>query len=217
MSDRPPVVNFKTASTPLSHLDLQRKRLKYLIEDVEHSIKEVRRFESEGERYASYAVAWAATMTLTDILKISLSALDRRAKLLFEAQDKSLAQASKILQLLGYKPLATKADLLKTMDSSLELAPKLTDGIRKAQKALKGAKVKVPKHFTLLLDLGTTLCDDFFLMIDAGMTSQHVQNQSAQSQEMMRKTLAKLRKNLLLTEQAYTQLFEEGQVLARTA
>jgi len=217
MSDRPPVVDFKTPTTPLTHLDLQRKRLHYLIEDVEHSINEVRRFEAEGQRYAGYAVAWAATMTLTDILKISLSAVDRRAKLLFEAQDKSLAQASKILQLLGHKPLATKADLLKSMDERLGLGPKMTDGIRKAQKSLKSAKINMPKHLTLLLDLGTTLCDDFLLMTDAGLTSQHVREQSAHTQEMMRKTLAKLRKNLLLTEQAYTLLFEEREVLARTA
>lgn len=217
MSDRPPVIDFKSASAPLSDLDLQRQRLRLLIEDTEHSIKEVRRFEAEGERYASYAVAWAATMTLVDILKIGLSAADRRAKILFQAQDKMLAQASKILELLGEKPVATKADLLKSMDSSLELAPKMTDGIRKAQKLLKQAEVKVPKHLTLLIDLGTTMCDDYILMIDAGMASQKIHDHSAQIQEGMRKSLAKLRKKLLLIEQAYTQLFEQQQVLARTA
>lgn len=217
MSDRPPTVDFQRANNPLNDLDLERTRLKYLILDVEHSIKEVRRFEAEGERYASYAVAWAATMTLMDILKVGLSAADRRAKILFEAQDKSLAQASKILQLFGYKPLATKADLLKTMDSSLELAPKMTDGVRKAQKILKEANVKVPKHLTLLLDLGTTMCDDFFLMVDAGIISRQLQDQSLQSQKMMRDTLAKMRKKLLLIEQGYIRLLEQGRVFARTA
>ena len=216
MSDRAPVVDFKAAPNPLTDLDLQRTRLTHLIEDVERSLKEVRRFEAEGEEYASYAVAWAATMTLADILKISLSAVDRRAKFLFDKQDKSLAQASKILQLLGFKPLSTKADLLKAMDANLQLAPTLTDGIRKAQKKLKEAKVKVPKHISLLLDLGTTMCDDTMLMIDAGMTSQRIQDHSANAQKAMRATLDKLRKKLLQIEQEYARLFEQRQVRART-
>jgi hypothetical protein len=217
MSDRAPVVDFSTPYDELAHLETQRQRLVNLLADIESSIDDVRGYEAEGERYASYALAWASTIMLTDILRIGLSAVDRRAKLLFKAQDDALARASKFLQLLGLGALTTKADLMKAVDPSLGVAPKLTESVRDAQKLLKDAKVQAPKNVTLVLDLGTAICDDTVLMIDAGMTSQQVQNQSKHVQEMMRQTLQKIRKRLVLIEQEYTRVFEERQLRARTA
>lgn len=217
MSDHAPVIDFSTPYNRLDHLATQRRRLGNLMADVERSTQDVMRYEGEGERYASYALAWASAILLTDILRISLSAVDKRAKLLFKKQDQALERASKFLQALGLGALPTKADLMKAVDPSLTVAPKLTQSVRDAQKLLKDAKLQAPKNVTLFLDLGTAICDDTALMIDAGMTSQYVQNQSTHAQAMMRQTMQTIRQRLILIEQEYTRVFEEMQLRARTA
>jgi hypothetical protein len=146
MSDRPPVVNFSTPYNPLADLNGQRQRLRNLVADIESSMADVRGYAAQGERDAGYAVAWAATIMMTDILRIGLSAVDKRAKLLFQKQDEALAFAGKVLAAFGGKPLATKSDLLKGIDPSLKNAVKLTQGIRDAQAILKKANVQAPKQ-----------------------------------------------------------------------
>lgn len=217
MSDRPPVVDFSAPYNRLTDLATQRTRMANLVADIERSMRDVARFEAEGERYASYALAWASTILLTDILKISLSALDKRAKLLFKSQDEALARASKFMQVLGLKGLTTKADLMKAIDPSLMVASKLTQSVREAQKILHDAKIQAPKKVTLFLELGSAMCDDATLMIDAGMTSQHVQNQASHAQAMMRQTMLKMQQRLMQIDREYTRVFEEQELRSRTA
>ena len=217
MNDRAPVVNFNTPPNRLSELHTQRMRLAGVVADIEASIKDVRGYAAQGQRDAGYAVAWAATLMVTDILRISLSASDKRAKLLFNAQDKALSRANQVLVAAGGRAMPTKSDLMKGVDTSLSGAAQMTKIIRDAQKFLKDAGVKVSKDTTLLVDLGTAMCDDTVLMLSAGLTSQNISNNAAHTQAVMWQHLQKVRRSLLIINSEFTRAFEEQERWSRTA
>jgi hypothetical protein len=146
-----------------------------------------------------------------------LSAVDKRAKLLFNKQDEALAQANKVLKFFGLRTVTTKADLMRSVDPALGGAAKLTQGVRDAQRVLKDYGLKAPKDMTLLLNFGTTLCDDTMLMISSGLTAQAVKSNAAQAQALMRQHLQRVKQRLMLIETEFTRLFEDRRRLARTA
>jgi hypothetical protein len=77
----------------------------------------VSQYNAEGARYAEIAAMWAASLMVAEISKIGLSAGDRRARVLFQAQDRLLDQANKVLKLFGLKTMVTKDEILKSLDA----------------------------------------------------------------------------------------------------
>lgn len=217
MSDVPPRVDFSRPTTPLEAIRAQRGRLQALERDIESAMRDVNRFSQEGALYAGIAAGWAATLMVCDILKIGMSAFDRRAAVLFKAQDRQIGQANKVLKWLGMSTITTKEELMAGVDPNLQGVVKLTADIREAQAFLKDKGVKAPKEMKLLLDLGTAMADDTVLLIQAGQEQNHVRSNADKARSSMRAQLMRIRSRIRDLDTEFIRLMEAAQTLQRTA
>jgi hypothetical protein len=199
MTDFPPKVDFTLPPDALAAIRAQRARLMALQRDIESAMRDVDRFSKEGALYAGIAAGWAATLMVCDILKVGLSAMDRRAAVLFKAQDRQISNANKVLKTLGLPTLTSKEELMAGVDPNLQGAIKLTSEIREAQAFLKKQGAKAPKHIALLIDLGTVMADDTVLLIQAGQEQNHV------------------RQRIEALDREFSRVFEAGLERRRTA
>lgn len=217
MNDRPPVVDFSTPYSAFQDLAGQRERVREAAEDIRKAMADLNRFDADSAHYATIAAAWAATLMVADILKIGLSAGDRRAKLLFDAQDKAIERADKVLKFLGLGSIETKADLMKSLDQNLQSTAKMADDIRKSRAFLKEKGLKASKEVNLVLDLATAMTEDTLLLLQAQQAQQRAFSQSAGARSQMRSQLARLRNRMLLIDEQLTQQFERAEKAGRTA
>lgn len=211
MNDRAPVVDFNKPYDPLDGMLAQRQRLRNAIEDIERSMADVQRYGAEGARYAGYAAAWGATLMLADIVKLGMSTANPQAKILFDAQDLALERANKLLDLIGMGmgTIATKDDLIKTVDPNLEGAFKLTQFVTSSQNVLAKLGVKIPKEWALLLNLATTMCDDTVFMINAGQAQQSVTGNVSHARAAMLQNLLKVKQRLKMVDGEIERVYQE--------
>lgn len=217
MTDFPPKVDFTLPPDALAAIRAQRARLMALQRDIESAMRDVDRFSKEGALYAGIAAGWAATLMVCDILKVGLSAMDRRAAVLFKAQDRQISNANKVLKTLGLPTLTRKEELMAGVDPNLQGAIKLTSEIREAQAFLKKQGAKAPKHIALLIDLGTVMADDTVLLIQAGQEQNHVRSNAENARNSMRSQLMRIRQRIEALDREFSRLFEAGLERRRTA
>jgi hypothetical protein len=217
MTDFPPKVDFTLPPDALAAIRAQRARLMALQRDIESAMRDVDRFSKEGALYAGIAAGWAATLMVCDILKVGLSAMDRRAAVLFKAQDRQISNANKVLKTLGLPTLTSKEELMAGVDPNLQGAIKLTSEIREAQAFLKKQGAKAPKHIALLIDLGTVMADDTVLLIQAGQEQNHVRSNAENARNSMRSQLMRIRQRIEALDREFSRLFEAGLERRRTA
>ena len=217
MSDKPLVVEFDTPYSAFRDLASQRHRLRGAAEDIQHAMQDVNRFQADASNYATIAAAWAATLMVADILKIGLSAMDRRARVLFAAQDRTIERANKALKLLGLRTMTTKADLMKTVDPNLQGAVKLMADIRAAREFLKKQGINAPKEMNLLLDLGTAMADDAVLIMQAGQLQRQARSNANAARNNMRNSLSRINQRIKIVDQELTRLIDRAMTLSRTA
>ena len=217
MTDFPPKVDFTLPPDALAAIRAQRARLMALQRDIESAMRDVDRFSKEGALYAGIAAGWAATLMVCDILKVGLSAMDRRAAVLFKAQDRQISNANKVLKTLGLPTLTSKEELMAGVDPNLQGAIKLTSEIREAQAILKKQGAKAPKHIALLIDLGTVMADDTVLLIQAGQEQNHVRSNAENARNSMRSQLMRIRQRIEALDREFSRVFEAGLERRRTA
>jgi hypothetical protein len=217
MTDFPPKVDFTLPPDALAAIRAQRARLMALQRDIESAMRDVDRFSKEGALYAGIAAGWAATLMVCDILKVGLSAMDRRAAVLFKAQDRQISNANKVLKTLGLPTLTSKEELMAGVDPNLQGAIKLTSEIREAQAFLKKQGAKAPKHIALLIDLGTVMADDTVLLIQAGQEQNHVRSNAENARNSMRSQLMRIRQRIEALDREFSRVFEAGLERRRTA
>lgn len=223
MSDRVPIVDF---DTPYSKLQAQRQRLRSVSDEIRNSMRDLDRYQGEAHRDAAMAAVWAATLMVCDILRIGLSAADKRINLIFAAQDRALQSANRILKLFGSSRIVTKADLIESVSAELAPAAQATEDVRKAMAELRKLKVpttgqpvpvKVPKEAALVVDLGIAMAQDTILMLQASRLQRQASLSVAQSRMQMQQTLTKVLSRILLIESEITREFERLQRQAKTA
>ena len=217
MSDRPPAVAFDTPSDPFRALLAQRHRLRGVAEDVRRVMQDVGRFEAEGAHHANMAAVWAATLMVADILKIGLSAGDRRANVLFKAQDRAIEQANTVLKHLGLRTITTRGELLKTVDPNRRGAVNFVQHVREAQQFLKRHQAKAPKEIDLLLKIGIAMTEDSVLILQAGQTGQQVHAGAAAARASMLNNLSRVSQRILLIDQEITRMVDLAVRHQRTA
>lgn len=177
---------------------------------------DVRGFDAEAARNVGIAATWGVTIMVTDILKISLSAVDKRARLLFKAQDQAIDRARKVMKLLGMRTPTTRDELIKSVDPKFQAPSRMAQDVRNAQKLLKELGVNVPKKYTVVLDLGTAIAEDTALLMQISQVRRDVGSHADHALVSMRLLLAKHRQRLLLLDSEFTRAFEERASLART-
>lgn len=226
MSDRAPPVDFSTPYSELGALRAQQQMLRSVSDDIRGSLRDLDRIQSEAMHDAAMAAVWAATLMVCDILKIGLSAADRRAKLLFSAQDRAVRSADRILKLLGAGGLATKADLMKSVSAELGPAAQATEDVRKAMSELRNLKlpttgqpvpVKIPKEAGLLVDLGVAMAQDTILLMQAGHLQRQASVNAAQGRAQMKQSLMRVQNKITLIDSEITRAVERLEREARTA
>lgn len=222
----PPEVDFNTPWLNLKALQAQRQMLQSVAGDIRGSLQDVDRFENEAILDATFAAAWAATLMVCDILKIGLSAADKRADLLFKQQDDLIKTANKVLKLLGARTITTKADLMRSLGPEVTTASRATETVRTTMEQLRRMKVPttrhplpvaVPKEAGLLVDLGVAMAQDTLLLLEAGNLQRRANVTAAQSRMQMRQSLNKVLSRIMLVEGEITREIERLQRLGRTA
>jgi hypothetical protein len=201
----------------VAELYQQRERLRKTAADIRQASQDISRFRSEGADYAAYAATCAAVIMVTDILKHSMSAMDRRAKLLFGAMDKNVATANKVLKAFGQRQITTREDLLRNLDPDLQKPRAMLKVVEQARAFLKKHEVRETKEVKLLLDLGVAMTEDSLLIMQAGNTQVHVNNAANSAQANVRRSLEKTLQNLILIDNELTRQFEQLETLSRTA
>lgn len=217
MIDKAPQVDFNDPFLHLKALRGQRERLRSVVEDIRSSIRNLNQIEGEAHRDAAMAAMWAATLMVCDILKIGLAAADKRASLIFSAQDRAVQSANRILKLFGAPTITTKADLMKSVSAELTPAAKATENLRTAMAELKKLKVpttgqpipvRIPKEAGLLVDLGVAMAQDTILLLEAGQLQRQASANVAQSRVMMRDQLTRVLTRLMLIESEFAREFD---------
>jgi hypothetical protein len=217
MSDRPPQVDFSTPYSEFQALSLERSRLQGVASDIRAAMKDVKRFGAEGARYAEMAAMWAATLMVAEICKLGLSAGDRRAKVLFNAQDRMFAQANKMLKFLGMATIATKDDVLKTLDPDLRSIDQMTGYVQTTREFLKKVGVNENKETRLVLDLVVAMTQDTLLIMQAMKLQQQVSGNATAAQVKMQQSLTKVTRKIMLIDSELTRMIERAQARMRTA
>lgn len=220
MTDRPPTVDFSTPYSPLAALVAQRNYLRSVAEDIRGAMQVVDRYQAEALHDANMAAVWAATLMVCDVIKIGLSAGDRRAKILFAAMDRAMDRANRVLTLLGAPKVATKSDILAAVDADLRGSVKMIDTVRQTRNALASLKVptsggsvdvKLPKEANLVIDLGIAMAEDSILILQAqGMVNQAGAH-AAFARGQMRTNLNRVLQRVLLVDSEITREFERLQ------
>jgi hypothetical protein len=170
--DELPVVDFERPYSPLEALEAEELRLQGIADDIRSVQQDLLRFDREGAENATYAATWAATLMVADILRRSVSAMDRRAPILFSAFDRNLATANKLLKILGMRTIATREEIMKDIDPNLKPVVNFTRDIQEAREILKKHKIRAPKEVDLILDLGIDMANDSMLIMQSAQIAQ---------------------------------------------
>ena len=139
MNNRPPQVS--KPPTDIQLLSLERDRIRGMIGDIRAAMSDVGRYGAEGALYAQIAAMWGATLMVAEICKLGLAAGDWRARVMFNAQDKLVGQANKVLNALGRGTIATKDDVLKTLDPELRDVNKMAESMQTVRKFIGWAGI----------------------------------------------------------------------------
>lgn len=206
-----PVVRFDTPINQLQVLAAERDRLRGVIEDISRASNDVAQYDKDAAHYAAIAAAWAAVLMTTDILKISMSAMDRRARFLFDKIDERTATANKLLKVLGLPTITTRDDLMKNVDPSVRSVTDLVDKVKEVRAELKRQKIKVPKNADLMFDLTTAVVEDAALIVSAGRAAEGVHKHAVHAQVAMKEQMARLSVRLRAVEAELTRWVEEAQ------
>ncbi|MBY3347970.1 hypothetical protein [Rhizobium laguerreae] len=160
-----------------SELLSRRQRLKAALQELKAARNDVSKFGAEGDTAVVMVMMWASVMMVTDVLKIGMSAADKRALSLFSAIDNGIAKADGLLQIFGARPMVKKADLLKQVDPNLQKSVVVIDYLRKGRDVLDKAAKQVElsrdalenyKALNLVAKLGLAMADDTILLMQAG-------------------------------------------------
>jgi hypothetical protein len=176
--DQPPVVDFQRPYSPLEALEAEELRLEGIADDIRNVQQDLLRFDREGAENATYAATWAATLMVADILRRSVSAMDRRAPILFSAFDRKVATANKLLKTLGLKTIATREDIMRDIDPNLKPVVDFTRDVQEAREMLQKHKIRAPKEVDLILDLGIDMTNDATLIMQSAQIAQQTHDRT---------------------------------------
>jgi hypothetical protein len=160
-----------------SALISRRTRLRHALLETRQVKEDIARYGAEGAQAALHAALWASIMMVTDILKIGMSAGDKKAAAGFRAIDTLTDKADKLLQSFGSKPMVKKEDLMRQVDPNLQNAAIVMGYIRKTRAVISKAAddAKLPgqaretyKQLDLVAKLGIAMADDTILLMQAG-------------------------------------------------
>ncbi len=182
----------------------RRVRLKAAATEIRKTKQDIARYGAEGAEAAAYAAMWATIMMVTDILKIGMSAGDKRAAFAFSSIDTLIDKADKLMQLFGSRPMTKKADLMKQVDPNLQNAVTVIGYIRKTREViskaagdakLAGQALENFNQLDLVAKIGVAMADDTVLLMQAGqlqsrsnaMASQAIAAIDRQISDMARK------------------------------
>jgi hypothetical protein len=154
---------------------------------------------------------------VAEISKIGLSAGDRRARVLFQAQDRLFEQANKVLKLFGMKSMVTKDDVLKSLDPDLRNGARFTDTIQKTRDVLTKVGLKENKEVKLLLDLVIAMTNDTLLIIQTTHTQQQISANAAAAQAKMRASLSRINRHIQNVDLELTRMIERAARKSRIA
>lgn len=203
--------------TTIHDLFLQRNQLHQCAALMRESIQDIDTIQKEGTEAAGYAAAWAAVLMTTDILRIGLSAGDRRARLLFQGLDRAIARADKVLVAFGQKPTMKKSDLMASLDPELRGTGQFIKDVREAQGFLKGQGVKPPKQLKLVMDLAMAMTEDTLLMLNAGQLQKQVGEQARHGRMQAAMHLKRVLSRLAHVDAQILQAFDQRDLFNRTA
>lgn len=215
--DRPPLVDFQRPFSRLEALRAEQLRLKGVADDIKSVRADLLRFDREGAENATYAAAWAATLMVADILRRSVSAMDRRASILFSAFDRKVATANKLMRLLGWKTIATREEIMKNVDRNLKPAVDFTKDIQRVRAMLKEYKIRAPKEVDLLLDLGIDITNDSILIMQSGQLVDQIHGRTNHNLSQNALALERINKRIRAVQLEMMHLIEQAQVRMRTA
>ena len=213
----PPKVDFTKPYSDFGALVAQRQRLAASMRDIEMTIREVTKYGADAAAYANVAATWAITLFFCDLLRNSLSAVDRRAPLLFQRFDQLLAKGNKVLKLFGQPTIVDKQTVLKSIDPNLQGSANFSASIRTIRDELAKEKIRLPMPYQVLSEFALDMADDSLLIIQASQTSQQVQASVANAQANMRVTLQRIRERLMRMDAEISRLLENGQRRSNTA
>jgi hypothetical protein len=215
--DQPPVVNFQRPYTPLEVLQAEELRLQGIADDIRSVRQDLLRFDREGAENAAYAATWAATLMVADILRRSVSAMDRRAPILFSAFDKRVATANKLLKILGLKTIATREEIMKDIDPNLQPVVNFTRDVQEAREMLKKYKIRAPKEVDLILDLGIDMTNDATLIMQSQQIAQQIHDRTAHHLTQVDQNLDRVSRRIREVQVKINRLIEQAQIRMRTA
>lgn len=215
--DKPPIVDFQRPYSPLEALRAEELRLRGLADDIRSVRGDLLRFNREGVENATYAAAWAATLMVTDILRRSVSAMDRRASILFSALDRNVATANKVMRMLGLKTIATREGIMKNIDPNLKPIVDFTRDVQKARDIIKKYKIRAPKELNLILDLGIDITNDSALIMQGMQLIRETQDRTNHNLSQNALALERVNKRIREVQMEIQRLIDQAQVRMRTA
>jgi hypothetical protein len=220
--DQPPVVDFQRPYSQLEALEAEERRLQGIADDIRSVQQDLYRFDREGAENATYAATWAATLMVADILRRSVSAMDRRAPILFSAFDKKVATANKLLKMLGLKTITTREEIMKDIDPNLKPVVDFTRDVQQAREILKRYKIRAPREVDLILDLGIDMTNDATLIMQSQQVAQQTHDrtqinlsQTAHQLDRVSQRLRKIQVKMKLLKDPGA--IEQAQIRTRTA
>ena len=220
-----PVINFNAVlpngGNLLAALNLRRTRLNQAIIEIEGTRRDIMNFSAEGQRYASYAVAAASVLMVTDIVSIGYQAvpgpIGTGSRFLFKKWAQAESQVRDLLKIFGIKT-TTRSDILGSVDESLSSKVLEIDAVvRDSRSFLAKIKVNPPKELALILDIGSRMSQDTALMINAAKLGERVALQGQSAQLRVNLQVARLNTLLRQVDQEILKIIEEAMRRARTA
>lgn len=214
---RPPSVDFSRPSTSLDDLSAQRARLQMAVEDMESGLKDIRRYTNEGRWNAECAIVWATALIMADGLKEGIASMDRRAKILFSAQDRAIERAEKVMKFFGGRGIAKREDALSSVDDSLKSAANLIEDIKRSQDVLKRVGIYAPKAADKPIRIVLMLTSDAILVADGFKEREKVLNRGAAQEAQIRQRINLFKRKIQQLDQEYSRLVLEAEAYGRTA
>lgn len=187
-----------------------RQRLMQAAADIGAAMRDVDSYETDAARAATIAALCAATLMVTDIIRISMSAMDRRARFLFGRWDEAENCVYRAVGVMGGPKKVSRDDLLKGLDQNLRPAGDLIQAVRTAQGGLRTVKLNPPKGLGLVIDLGLAMSADTLLMVQAGQTEQAAHSSAHAARQGMRRTLTRLQARIFQIDREFTSAFDRA-------
>jgi hypothetical protein len=118
---------------------------------------------------------------------------------------------------LVWEPVATKDDVLRTLDPDLRNVNKMTEYVQKTRTFLKAAGVSENRETKLVLDIAVAMTQDTLLVMQAMNLQQQVNTNALSTQAKMRQSLIQVTRKIMMIESELTRMIERAQVQMRTA